>query len=183
MIKLKLYIKIIFVTLLLSSCANPPIVQIVGDTYMLSREDHAGIFGSSAKLRAGVIRDANKFAKSKGKVAVPVSVREKPVGNSPGDWATFEYQFKLADENSSEAKLAAINKKRKDLPLRANATSQHTENITADVNLNTNVTQPENSASPDLYSELLKLDDLLKRGIITEVEFNKLKETLLSKTK
>jgi hypothetical protein len=181
MVRLKDIVKVIFVSIFLVGCANPPVVQTAGNTYMLSREDHAGIFGSSAKLRAEVIQDANNFAKSKGKVAIPISVREKPVGNSPGDWATFEYQFKLVEENSPEAKTAVLNNERKDLPLRADATTQHTENITADINLNKNFTEPSDNSSPDLYSELLKLDDLLKRGIITEVEFNKLKEDLLSK--
>jgi len=183
MVKLKVFIKIFFVSLFLSSCANPPIVRIVGDTYMLSREDHAGIFGSSSKLRVGVIQDVNKFAKSKGKVAIPISVREKPVGNSPADWATFEYQFKLVDEDSPEVKSAVLNNERKDLPLRANVTTQHSENISADINLNTNENDPTKNTSSDLYTELLKLDDLLKRKIITEVEFNKLKKSLLSKIK
>ena len=91
----------------LSGCANPPIVQISGDTYMLTREDHAGIFGSLSNLKAGVIRDANEFAKSKGKVAIPVSVREKPVGLTPADWATFEYQFKLISLNLTIKHLTA----------------------------------------------------------------------------
>jgi len=63
--------------LVISGCANPPIVQISNDTYMLSKEDHAGIFGSMSKLKADVFIEANQFAESKGKVVLPISVRER----------------------------------------------------------------------------------------------------------
>jgi len=171
---------ILFVLL---GCANPDVVQISGDTYMLAREDHAGIFGSSSKLKAEVIKDANEFAKSKSKVAVPISVREKPVGNSPGDWATFEYQFKLVDKENSETKNATLNDSRNDLSTRSDYTVQHNQNITANVKVKKDSTEKTEPPSTDIYSELIKLDDLLKRGIINEAEFKKLKEALLSKIK
>ena len=75
----------------------------------------------------------------------------------------------------------ALNNERKDLPLRADVSTQHTENITADINLTKDFTEPSDNFSPDLDSELLERDDLLKRGIITDVQFNKLKAGLLSK--
>ncbi|MBK8573770.1 MAG: SHOCT domain-containing protein [Holophagaceae bacterium] len=44
-------------------------------------------------------------------------------------------------------------------------------------------TKSENEPKNDLYNELLKLDDLKKRGIITEEEFQGQKKKLLeSKT-
>jgi len=62
--------------LILSGCANPGIVRISPNTYMLSKEDHAGIFGSQAKMQADVIGQANAFAESQGKIALPVSIHE-----------------------------------------------------------------------------------------------------------
>jgi hypothetical protein len=74
---------------LLAGCANPGIVKLSPDTYMLSREAHGGIFASTSALKAGVINDANAFAESQGKVAIPLSSKEKPMGNGPAQWASF----------------------------------------------------------------------------------------------
>src|ERR1700740_240605 len=87
----------------IAGCANPGIVQLSPDTYMLSRTDHAGIFGTAAANKAKVIREANEFAASKGKVAIPLSSNEVPLGNRPGEFASFEYQFRLVDPNDPVA--------------------------------------------------------------------------------
>jgi len=147
---------------------------------MLSREDHAGIFGNSSSLKAGVIRDANEFARSKGKIAIPVSVREKPVGLTPADWATFEYQFKIVDANSPIISQSALNDSRKVLPVRANYSVQHTSNLTADVNV-IESTIKKDGFSNDKYSELTRLHGLMKNGIISEDEFEILKNNILFK--
>lgn len=146
-----------------TGCANPAIVQISPDTYLLIREDHAGIFGSLAKLKAGVIRDANSFAASQGKIAIPISTNERPVGNGPAQWARVEYQFRVVDESDAEAV-------RTSLVPRADVVVEETKDVTVTVD-----TDPPS----DLYSELIKLDDLRKRGILTEEEFAKQKSKLL----
>ena len=96
----------VFLVVLVGGCSNPGIVQISPDTYMLSRADHAGIFGNTGALKAGVIKDANEFAASKGKVAIPISVQETP--NGPAHFATVEYQFKVLDKNDPEAKRTSL---------------------------------------------------------------------------
>lgn len=136
-------------------CANPGIVQVSPDTYRLARDDHAGVFGNRHSLAAGVIRDANAFAESKGKVAIPVSQTDKPVGVL-GDWASYEYVFKLVDKDDPAAKERAF------------TSSTHTV---------IELAKPE---KPDLYSELLKLDDLRRKGLITDAEFEAQKQKLLS---
>jgi hypothetical protein len=90
-----------------SGCANPDIVKVSGNTYILSREDHAGMFGSAPRLKAGVIRDANAFAEKQGKVAVPISAKEHQMGVM-GDWASFEYQFKLLEKDDVKSKNAPV---------------------------------------------------------------------------
>jgi len=95
-------ISLVVISLVLCGCQNPGIVQVSPNTYMLSREDHAGIFGRMSKLKAGVIQDANAFADKQGKVAIPISAKENPVGVL-ADWASFEVTFKLADKNDPEA--------------------------------------------------------------------------------
>jgi hypothetical protein len=84
--------------LLAAGCQNPGVVMVSPNTYMLSKEDHAGIFGSMSKLKADVIKGANAFAEKQGKVAVPISAKEHPVGIL-ADWASFSVTFKLVDTN------------------------------------------------------------------------------------
>jgi hypothetical protein len=96
-----------FTMMMFSGCANPGIVQVSANTYILSREDHAGIFGSASRLKAGVIRDANAFAAKQGKVAVPISAKEHQMGVM-ADWASFEYQFKLLAKDDPESKNKSV---------------------------------------------------------------------------
>lgn len=87
----------IFFLFIAVGCANPGIVQISPGTYMLSREDHAGIFGNPSAMKASVISDANAFASKQGKVAIPISSESTP--SYPLHFATFEYQFRVVDPN------------------------------------------------------------------------------------
>ena len=152
----------------LFGCANPGIVPLSPDTYMLFKEDHAGIFGSMAKLKADVIGEANEFAMKQGKIAIPISVHEKPIGiNRPGDWASFEYQFRVVDKNDSEAR-------RTSLTPRADIVIEKTENVSADIH-----TKDQSEKPKDVYAELIKLDDLRKRAIISDSEFESQKKKLL----
>ena len=151
----------------LVSCANPGIVKLSPDTYMLSREAHGGIFASESALKAGVISDANAFAESQGKVAIPLSSKEKPRGNGPAQWASFEYQFRVVNKNDPEVQ-------RTYLTPRADVIIEKTEKITADIK-----TKDETDRPKDVYAELIKLDDLRKRGILTESEFEAQKKKLL----
>ena len=163
----------------LIGCSNPPIVPLGNETYMLAKEDHAGIFGSLSKLKADVISEANAFAGSKGKVAVPIAFREKPVGNSPGDWASVEYQFRLVDPDSPEAQSASLNAERKSVPVRPNASIQSTHSISVDIDEGAPANPAPEAKSKDVYTELLKLEDLRKRGILTDAEFEEEKAKLL----
>ena len=143
---------------LLISCANPAIVQMSPDTYFLSRADRAGIFGNATAMTSDVIREATEFAQERGKVAVPISLNTTPA--FPGHFATVEYQFRLVDKDSSEARRATL----------APVPSVRIETPSA-----TGLV-PQNK---DVYAELLKLDDLRKRGVLTEAEFDLQKRKLL----
>jgi hypothetical protein len=50
----------------------------------------------------------------------------------------------------------------------------HTENIKADIH-----TIDDTERSKDVYAELIKLDDLRERGILTQAEFDAEKKKLL----
>jgi S1-C subfamily serine protease len=100
--KIKLIILFALASMFFVGCKNPGVVELSPGVYTLAREDHGGIFGNPSALKAGVIRDANAFAERQGKVAIPISTKAHPVGVL-GDWASFEYVFKLVDTNSPEA--------------------------------------------------------------------------------
>ena len=95
---------------IVNGCANPQIVKMSPDTYMLARADRAGIFGNAATMKADVIREANEFAANKGKIAIPLSLKEIPL--APGRLATVEYQFRIVDESDPEVR---PDKEKKDL--------------------------------------------------------------------
>ena len=152
---------------LLSACSNPGIVKLSPDTYLLTREAHGGVFASTSALKAGVISDANTFAESQGKVAIPISAKEKPMGNGPAQWAAFEYQFRVVDKDDPEVR-------RTSLKQGPNLIIEKTENITVDAKTRDQTERPK-----DLYADLIKLDDLRKRGIISDAEFDAQKKKLL----
>lgn len=155
-----------------SSFKNPGIVQLSPDTYMLTKEDHRGIFGqgAGATLKAETIREANAFAESQGKIAIPITMIAHPVGIM-GDWASWEYQFRVVDKTDPEARRTALVPK-------ADFVIEKNEKISSDIH-----TKDDTDKKPDLYSELTKLDDLRKRGLITDVEYDSEKQKLLNKSK
>jgi Short C-terminal domain len=161
---------------------KPEIVQVSSDSYMIFKEDHKGIFGSLAKLKIGIIKQANEFAVSKGKVLIPISCKEKPLGNGPAQWASFEYQFKLVSKDDPEADRATLGSC-PDFIVQTN------QSLKAEVTTREEKAKPEAPKEPasagqkDLYTELMKLDDLRKRGILTEEEFQAEKRKLLETSK
>ena len=154
---------LILIFIFLVGCSNPDIIKLSPDTYMLFREDHRGIFGSPSSLKAGVISDANKFAEKQGKVAIPISSHFKPMGIGPAQWAEFEYQFRVVDKDDPEVKRTSLTPKVKVI-------IEKDEKLTSD----------KTKETKDIYSELIKLDDLRKRGIITDEEFNARKKKILN---
>jgi hypothetical protein len=149
----------------LSGCANPGIIKISPDTYMLSRTDKGGIFGNASAMKADVFREANEFAENQGKVAIPIGLKETPM--RPGQFASVEYQFRVVDKSDPEAR-------RTSLVPRADFVIEKNEKIKADIN-----TKDSSDLKKDVYAELLKLDDLRKRGILTDAEFDTQKQKLL----
>jgi hypothetical protein len=88
------------VTLLFAGCTSAPL-QLSADTYMISKTSSAGMFASQAGMQAKAIKAANKFAATKGKIAVARgSSWDRPAQGFP----TFTYQFILVDKDDPRAK-------------------------------------------------------------------------------
>src|SRR5690348_5801150 len=151
------------VVLALAACATAQPVPMGNDSYIISQTSAGGIFRSMSSIKTEVISRANAFAASKGKVAVPLAGKESPA--YPGHMPSFEYQFRLVDKEDPRAQGNAL------LP-RPDAVVEMHPSPTSSGNPST--------ASSELYNNLIKLDDLRKRGIISEDEFKAEKQKLLS---
>lgn len=148
----------------LVGCATAPAVPMGNDTYMISQTSAGGVFRSMSSLKTSVIERANAFAEDKGKVAVPIAGKEAPA--YPGHMPSFEYQFRLVDKNDPRAEGGAL------IPRADMVVEMHQSGSDTQVNAP--------SKTVDVYTELLKLDDLKKRGIISESEFQVQKQKILS---
>jgi len=155
----------LLVVFLAAGCKSLSIIQLSPDTYMVSKTSGAGVFKSMASLKAEVISAANAFAESKGKIAIPVASQVTPA--APLQNPSFEYQFRVVDKNDPEARRTAL------VP-RADLVVEKTERTSTDV-------RTKEEKAPDLYTELMKLDELRKKGVITEEEFAAQKKRLFEK--
>ena len=151
----------------LVACASADIVPMGTDTYMISQTSAGGIFTNMGTLKSEVIQRANAFAESKGKVAIPVAAKEQPP--FPGRMPNYEYQFRLVDRNDPRASGGGLIK----------TPDMVIENRGQSPSVVINPPSKEQTRSTDVYTELLKLDDLRKKGIITEPEFEAQKKRLL----
>ena len=147
-----------------SMAGDPEVVQISPDTYMITRSSKAGAFTNTSKLKSRVITQANNFAYSKGKSLVPISERLRQP--NPG-FPSYEYQFRLIDPDAPEVK-----------PTTLEAGPDQVIQSTGKNDVNVTITEDSESKA-DLYTELIKLDDLRKRGILTDEEFDAQKKKLL----
>jgi hypothetical protein len=153
-------------TAALIGCAAPDPMMISPGVYMISRTSAAGsVMVNMAQLKADTIEAANKFAESRGKIAVAISLRdERPVPGFP----LVEYQFRLAEPGTVGDSTVTLKKD-------ANLTIQRTDTVI----VKPDPTTPR-SQKADLYSELLKLEELRKRGLLTDEEFQAQKKKLLA---
>jgi Short C-terminal domain len=173
--------------LLSAACMSPGsgtgLMQLSADTYRISRVDGVGRYADAAAMQAAVAEEASAFARSQGKVAVPISTHQETM--RAGHLTTVEYAFRLVAPaeaaatatpqgsaitsvaSAAPAVAAAAAKPEAAEPPAAASAPQARPASTPDV-------------KPDLYNELIMLDDLRKRGILTDAEFQALKTKLLA---
>ena len=144
---------------------KPEIVPTGQNQYMLQATSQVVGWGDLGEMKAAVYKEANAFAESKGKVVVPLATNE--ANTAWGKKAFFELKFKLAEKDSPEA----LNVHMVPGP---NVVIEKRDQVTADFK-----TKDNTEKKPDMYAELLKLDDLRKNGIITDAEFEAQKKKLL----
>lgn len=147
------------VALLLGGCATSEVISAGPDTFMVSASS-AGF--ATAGVREKVYKKANDFCAEKGLVMVPVSfkAREGELGRNPPSADLVFRALKPGDP--------AIG--RPDI-LNADVTTQNVRVSVKD--------ETKKEKGSVLYDELIKLDDLKKRGILTNAEFDQAKQKLL----
>lgn len=139
------------------------VVQLAPDTYSISRIDHGGIFGNAGKMNTAVFKEAQEFAASKSKVAVARHIHQAPM--QIGRFASIDYELWVVDASDAAAHHEDFHK--------------DPDQVTAE-HVQITVKQPDTTPpEKDLYEELTKLDDLRKRGLLTEAEFEQQKQKLL----
>ncbi len=142
--------------LALSACVTAPeITKTADNNYVITRVDKGGSLSDVASTRQSIIADANKFADGQGKVAVKVSMKDTPMQIQ--GYTSIEYKFQLMSKAEADAQAA----------------------VSAPVAGGAVVVQQ--SAPMPMYDALLKLDDLHKRGILTDEEFAAQKKKILDR--
>jgi hypothetical protein len=161
-------------------CTSPEIQPVAGDVYVIS----ASASRYSTGKREDLIRQADAYAESRGKVAVAVPQSGSLPGIDRG--GVVEYRFRLVDKGGAETQAAAT-------PPRLEAAGPKVEKpapVDQPAKAIKAAEQPPKDAKPvpqpekvsDLYADLIKLDELRKRGILTEEEFQAQKKKLLEGT-
>ena len=153
------------------SARLPEIVQLSPDTYLIIREDHGGIFGGSlTKEKLQTIKQANAFAASKGKVAIPLAAIEHPMGIL-GKWASFEYQFRVVDKDDPEARRTSL-VQRPDVVVSVSreVPAVDSSRVSPPPAKPSTEGLPSEARVDAIYASVLKLDELRKRGLITDAE-------------
>lgn len=148
----------------LAGCAsNSGVMPIGQDTFMVSRQAATG-FSGSGTLKAEAFQEASQYCTNLGKSLQVVSTHEAAPPYILGNFPKAEIQFMCLDAKDTELSRPKL-KKEADTVIEVKRDVQITNG-----NIKTN----------DIYAELIKLDELRKKGIITEAEFEAQKKRLLS---
>jgi hypothetical protein len=152
---------------------NPEIVPLGHDTYALTRWAETGFTRNTEKLKTQALEDAAAYcAKLHKELKIVSTTTARPAIPLTG-FAHAKVVFKALDANDPELH-APVSAAAPSAAMPASAPGAATPAVA------------ENAAPPTatdvLYSDLMKLDDLRKRGLLTEEEFQAQKKKLLEKS-
>ena len=149
-----------------SAASKSTLVSLGDETYSIVRQANNGLIRDTAALKAEALQDAASYCVAHGKQQKVISATElKPL-------------FVTADYAKAKVIFKALN---------ADDPALRNENPPQRVDDSVTST-PAKVSSPagtqgDLYTELIKLDELRKKGILTEEEFQVEKKKVLSRSK
>jgi hypothetical protein len=144
---------------------NPEIVPLGHDTYALTRWANTGFTRNTAKLKAQALEDAAAYcAKLHKELKIVSTTAERPAIPLTG-FASAKVVFKALDANDPE--------------LHAPAAPAPAPDAAAPVAVENAAPRTETDV---LYRDLTQLDDLRKRGLLTEEEFQAKRKKLVEKS-
>jgi len=166
-IKSILYIPIL--SFIVTGCATSSGVSPLGeDSFMISRNG-AGFWSSTGQIKAVALKDADAYCIKNGKELQVVRITQHEASGRPGDFPGAEVQFMCLNHNDPALTRTKL-KKEADRIIEINQDIHSKKD--------TNIHKSEDAKS-DVYGELIKLDDLRKKGIISDSEFQEQKKKLL----
>ena len=130
---------------------------------MVSRQAATG-FSGSGKLKAEAFQEASQYCEKLGKSLQVVSTHEASPPYILANFPKAEIQFMCLDAKDAELNRPKLRKE-----------ADTVIEVKKDIR-----TKDESVKHKDVYAELIKLDDLRKKGIISEAEFAEQKKKLLS---
>jgi len=143
---------------------NPEIVSLGHDTYALTRWANNGFTRNTEKLQSQALEDAAAYcAKLHKELKIVSTTTARPFVPLTG-FASAKVVFKALDANDPELHA----------PVAASAPGAATPVVAENA--------APRTTTDALYSDLMKLDDLRKRGLLTEEEFQAQKKKLLEKS-
>ena len=149
-----------------ASASTSKLFQMGGNTYSVTRTASSGFKRDVDVLQAEAEADAAKYCADQGKQLKVITVSTDLPHFGLG-YASAKIIFKALDAGSPELTSNA-------------ATGPAPDSANAMGSATTPVAQVILQGAPgDLYTELLKLDDLRKRGLLTDKEFDAEKKKLL----
>lgn len=98
----------VLIAFALTGCASSGPVPIGKDTYMITKQSAGGAFVSSGAIKVEVIREAQAFCGSTGKVFQIVNTQEQ--GAFPGRLPSAEVQFMCLNEGDQEVQRPKLSK-------------------------------------------------------------------------
>lgn len=171
----------------MSASMGTGLQQLTPDTYRLSRVDGGGRYADTAAMKAAIFDEANAFAQKQHKLVVPISSHEDTLR---GHLLTADLEFRLAapDDPTTIAAPPVAQAAPVARPVAEAAAAASTAAVAAVPPAALQAAPPVAPAAPppsadkkpDFYSELIMLDDLRKRGILTDAEFQALKTKLIA---
>lgn len=142
------------------------------NTYMITRQAATG-FSGSGTLKAEALQEAARFCATQGKQLKVVAVTEAKPPYILGNFPKAEVVFKALDAGDPELKTeSAIDPSDTQLKVGEHPLTRAT------VDLN-----EKHAGAGDLYTELSKLDELHKKGVLTDAEFEAEKKKILSRSR
>ena len=136
--------------LLLGCASNSGIVPTGDDTHIVSRQAATG-FSGLGTLKADALQEANQYCLSQKKNLHVISATESKPPFIFGNFPKADVRFRCVD-----------------------VATDNNDNVSTDANI-----KDETPKDKDVYTQLEKLDDLRKRGILTQAEFEAEKKKLL----